>query len=164
MIKPHHRVALALAAAYVIALVLILLWPTPVDRPIDGTLNTVLNWAHRHGLPNAIGYNQVEFTANIAMFMPLGCFAALWSRRPWAAVGAGCFISCLVELSQTLFLPHRVGSLLDVLANTLGAALGAVVYHVAGRRRRLRLAPAPALAPGGAQALEIPPSPTKESD
>nr|WP_256128143.1 VanZ family protein [Arthrobacter sp. SDTb3-6] len=133
-----HRIAVALAAAYVLALALILFWPTPVDRPVDGTLNEVIRWAHRHGVPRAIGYHQVEFTSNIALFVPMGYLASVWWRNSWVGLLTGCLISCCVELSQTLFLPHRVGSGLDVLANTTGAGVGAVIVYIAERRLRSR--------------------------
>ena len=148
MIKPHHRVALVLAAMYLIALAFILFWPTPVDRPVAGTLKEAIRWAHQHGMPNSIGYNQVEFTSNIVLFVPMGYIASVWTRRPWVGIVVGAVVSCCVELSQALFLPQRYGSVLDVLANTMGAAMGAGVYHVAGRRRKIP-GREPVEAPGG---------------
>lgn len=130
MIKRHHRIAIAAAFLYLIALLVIVFWPTPVDRPASGTLNGVLNWLHRHGTPRFIGYNFVEFTANIAMFVPMGVIASIWFRNGFVGVLAGSLVSCLIELTQAMFLPDRFASGLDVLANSAGAALGALSYYL----------------------------------
>lgn len=138
-----HRVAVALAVAYLIGLAYMVFWPSPVDRPIDGTLEAAIHWLQRHGVPPwLVNYGTVEFSSNILMFVPFGIMAAL--RLPakywWAAVAAAALASGAIELSQALFLPHRTASLMDVLANTTGGALGAVA--VAAGRVAFRRSPA----------------------
>ncbi len=106
----------------------IVFWPTPVDRPAAGSLKSTLEWLHLHGLPKAIGYNQVEFSANVAMFVPMGIIAAAYFKKMLLGTLTGALVSCLIELSQALFLPDRFASGLDIVANTLGAAIGAAAY------------------------------------
>lgn len=134
MIKAHHRIAITLALAYLLAVALILFWPSPVDKPVFKTMHETLSWAHRYGLPEFIDYPQIEFTANIALFVPMGLIIATLFKSFWAGTAGGALISCLVELSQGLFLPNRFASGLDVLANTIGAAVGAAVYLLFIRR------------------------------
>jgi len=139
MIKPLHRIALTAAAIYLVGVALVVFWPTPVDRPASGELHLVIDWFHSQGMPKFIGYNQVEFTANIAMFLPMGIIASTWFKNGWVGLVSGSLASCFIELSQYLFLPHRFASGMDVLANTSGAAIGAAMYYIDQRRRRLEL-------------------------
>lgn len=133
-----HRRALGVAlAGYLAALIVILGWPTPVDASLDGTLFRVLGWLHGAGLPGWIGYNQVEFAANIALFVPVGLLVALELRsRPWWVAGlAGFGLSVLAELSQSLLRPDRFATVQDVVANTTGALLGAAIAVALGRQQ-----------------------------
>jgi len=69
---------------------------------------------------------------NILLFLPIGfLFRLTTGRRGVLLLGAG--LSFSIETTQ-LFIPARTSSIVDILANTLGAGLGAVVYDViAGR-------------------------------
>ncbi|MDD0857187.1 VanZ family protein [Arthrobacter alpinus] len=134
MSKPLHRITVALAAAYLLAVVLIVFWPTPVDRPAAGTLHQVLSWLYRHGMPRFVNYSVVEFSANIVMFIPLGIIASSYFKNAVVGVIIGALSSCLIELGQTLLLPDRYATGLDVLANTLGAGLGAFSYFLVTSR------------------------------
>lgn len=134
MIKRHHRIAMAAAFLYLIAVLLVVFWPTPVDGPASGSLDTVLRWLHQHGIPHFIDYNFVEFTANIAMFVPMGIIASIWFKNGFVGAIAGTLASCLIELTQATFLPDRFASGLDILANSTGAALGALAYFLGHRR------------------------------
>ena len=129
-----HRLALALMAAYLIAVALIVFWPTPVDRPAAGTLDQLIAWMHLNGVPKSLGYSQIEFSANIVLFIPMGFIASVWMKNAWVGLVVGALASSFIELSQALFLAARFASGLDVLANTLGAGLGAVVYFAVHRR------------------------------
>ena len=124
-----HRISFCLIATYVMALALIVFWPTPVDRPVAGTLGDFITWIHRHGAPQSIGYSQIEFTANIAMFVPMGIIASVWTKRAWAGLLVGFVASLVIELGQALFLPERFASGFDVLANTIGAGIGAAACY-----------------------------------
>lgn len=128
MKKPRPRITLAVTVVYLLCVAFIVFWPSPVDRPASGQLRGMLAWLHDNGLPGFIGYAQIEFTANIAMFVPMGYIIATWLRNVWAGVLLGALVSCLIELGQAVFLPARFASSLDVVANTLGACVGAMVY------------------------------------
>lgn len=127
---------------YSAVVVLVLTWPTPVDRPIAGLLERVLRALDRRGF-GFIDYGLVEFTANIAMFVPIGFLLLLGlGRGGWAvALVIGYTASLAAELFQHVFLPERVASVLDVLANSLGALLGVLVALLVLRITRGRRAP-----------------------
>ncbi|MHA7269799.1 VanZ family protein [Arthrobacter sp. HLT1-20] len=131
--KTLHRLAVGLMAAYLVALALIVFWPTPVDRPAAGSLHRVIAWLHLHGMPAFIDYAQIEFSANILLFVPMGIIAAVWTKKALWGLVIGFLTSCTIELSQSLFLAARFPSMLDVLANTLGAGIGAGIYYLAHR-------------------------------
>ncbi|RAX47874.1 hypothetical protein DQ353_17985 [Arthrobacter sp. AQ5-05] len=61
-------------------MVLVAVWPTPVGSPFASDLSGALAWLHVHGLPSTIGYNAVEFGANIVLFIPLDCMAGSLAR------------------------------------------------------------------------------------
>jgi VanZ family protein len=130
---PVVRVLGALYLAFIAGVVF---WPTPVDRPASKTIAQVFVWLHRHGVPNWIGYSLFEWLANVAFFVPFGVLAVLVTRRVLWAVALGCGISTAIELTQWLVLPERTGSVLDVLANTSGALVGAAIAALWLRRRR----------------------------
>lgn len=125
-----------LPVLYLLGLLLIALWPTPVDAPARGALDSVLEWLHSVGVPGFVGYDFVEFCANIVLFIPLGLLLGLGMRRFWLAVGVCVLATCAIEASQALFLPQRFASGFDILANSLGAVLGALVWLLLTRRRR----------------------------
>lgn len=123
-------VTAALALVYLAGLAAIVFWPSPVDKPIDGHLFHVLSALHRSGIPAwLVNYGVVEFSANIALFIPFGVLVARhvrlssWWLTPVLSVAA----SAAIELAQGLFLPGRVSSLLDVIANATGGTIGALL-------------------------------------
>ncbi|WEO78011.1 VanZ family protein [Cryobacterium sp. SO2] len=118
-----------LGAAYLVALALIALWPTPVDRGAHGSIVHALAFLHAHGLPQWFDYPVVEFTANIALFVPVGLLGVvLLGRHDWLlATLIGFVASVAIELSQLVFLPGRFATPFDVIANTAGAALGSLL-------------------------------------
>lgn len=124
--------ARALLALYLAGLALVAFWPTPVDRPVAGRLQTVLFALHAAGLPELINYNFVEFSSNILMFAPIGVLAALAfpTFHRGRIVLAGFAASCCMELGQQLFLHDRFSSAMDIVANTAGAMLGIWVLGV----------------------------------
>jgi glycopeptide antibiotics resistance protein len=71
----------------------------------------------------------LEFASNIALFVPFSLLGLLcWpSRRVIAWTAAGALTSTVIELVQLLFLPHRFATVSDVVANTTGALLGALL-------------------------------------
>lgn len=134
-----HKIALILAFVYFAAVAGILFWPSPVDRPIDGALTQVIMWLHSQGLPQwFIGYRTIEFAANILLFVPFGIITALRLHRRWwwLSVVIGASVSGAVELAQGIFLPERVPAWSDIIANTSGSLVGALVVLVIWSLRR----------------------------
>ncbi|TDW66950.1 VanZ like protein [Curtobacterium sp. PhB25] len=118
-----------LAAAYGVAVVLVGFWGSPVDAAAGPTLDRVIAIAHRHGAPDWFGYGTIESLSNVVFFVPLGLLVVLLAgaRWWWAGAAAGLAASACIETAQALFLPARTSSIDDVLANGLGAVLGAAV-------------------------------------
>ncbi|WP_426939901.1 VanZ family protein [Pseudarthrobacter sp. S6] len=119
-----------------IPLALIAFWPSPVDQPVQGELARVLKFLHAHGIPAWLNYKFVEATANVVLFIPLGGVAALaYPKNPWWEIGIfGLLVSGCIELGQLLFLHNRFASALDLVTNTGGAVIGALLVATALNR------------------------------
>jgi glycopeptide antibiotics resistance protein len=113
-------------AAYLACLAAIGFWPSPVDKPIQGTLASVLRYLHHHGVPGWVNYHFVEASANIALFIPFGVLVAmsLPAVKWWRLVVLGALASICIEFGQLLFMVARFATLIDVLMNTAGALVG----------------------------------------
>ncbi|MFV0434118.1 MAG: VanZ family protein [Leucobacter sp.] len=149
--RPRRRVMTArvwigiaglVAVAALVAL--ITLSPTPVDAGHRALVKELLSYLHGHGVPAWFGYNKLEFSANILMFVPVGFFIGLVLPMRYAWIGGLCGMafSIAVEIAQLVMLPERFASGWDVLANSTGAWIGigvAVLLRlcVAARDRRL---------------------------
>lgn len=136
-----RRVTIALFVVYLVGLARVTLWPRLGDDDGFDLVRTVLSWIDSAGIP--LTYSATEFLANIALFVPFGILVSLLRPRwpAWTVVALGLATSCAIELTQLLFLPHRVSDVRDLVANTLGAALGVLVLLAASSRTRR---PAPA--------------------
>ncbi|CAN5166098.1 hypothetical protein BH11ACT1_BH11ACT1_25870 [soil metagenome] len=137
--EPRRRTAIgwALAAGTALAAVLTLS-PLPLQDLASTAIDRMLDVLHGWGAPPRLDRHVLEFGANIVMFVPLGLLAALLlpRRRWWVALVGAIVASLAVETVQSTALPHRFGSLRDVLGNTLGAAIG--IGLVAARRAAVR--------------------------
>ena len=115
-----------LLCAYLAVLGWIVFAPASDATQVTGIVATLARLVADGGiLTFSQAYTVLEFVANVALFVPFG---VLWSLaaprlRPMAVVALGLAISCGIELVQ-LLLPSRVPSVSDIVANTLGAALG----------------------------------------
>jgi glycopeptide antibiotics resistance protein len=83
------------------------------------------------------GTGWIEFAATIPMFAPLGFLLTLLFQQPWWGVLLALVLSSSAELGQIL-IPSRQPSVRDVLANALGAALGALLAWLLVLRRDKR--------------------------
>ena len=98
-----------------------------------------------HPLLGARGWSGIAWRPvidNVTLFVPLGAsLATLWWRRRWTLpLGLAVGVSVGVELFQWAFPTGRIANSADVLANTVGAALGIVIARLlhAGQPRRRR--------------------------
>jgi VanZ family protein len=133
-----------LATLTLIAVFVIGYWPVPVDRGMRSVLGSVLDRLAAAGAPDWVDYAHLEFGANVVMFVPLGALIALLLPRWewWLAPIIGLALSLAIEFGQAMLLPQRFATPLDVLANTTGAVIGALVItavrlasRAAARRR-----------------------------
>ena len=134
----------AFAALYAAAIAVVLFWPVHVDG--EGGLfrfDPVLDLLARFGIPAWASYSMLEFAGNAALFLPLGALWTLAADR-WPVVlrvvTAGLLaaaISVGAELVQGAFLADRTMDPRDIVANTIGAVIGATatVLVVRGVRR-----------------------------
>jgi glycopeptide antibiotics resistance protein len=112
-----------------IPLALVAFWPSPVDQPVSGQLTAVLNFLQSHGIPGWFNYQFVEASANVVLFVPVGFVAAFaFTAKRWWQIGAfGLLVSGCIELGQILFLQNRFASPSDIVTNTSGAVIGALL-------------------------------------
>lgn len=137
MLPDRTRRVLAIAGLVYVATCLVIgFWPSPVDRPFDGTLASVLAHLHSIGIPDFVDYGFVERGANVLLFVPLGALAAAQlSRRNWWIALISCVgLSCTIELGQGLFLSARYASWGDIVTNSVGAAIGVGITMLLRRR------------------------------
>jgi len=88
-----------------------------------------------------ITFNLLEFTANVALFVPLGVFFVLLlgRKRWWLAILFGAAMTVAIEFGQQ-FIPNRVSDPRDLLANSIGTVVGTMLALVltAAKARRIR--------------------------
>ena len=129
----------ALLSTYVVIVLLVTMSPTPVDQGFSSAIDKVLAVLHRNGVPEWFGYNKLEFSANIAMFAPIGFLVALAlpARVWWLALIVCPAFSGGIEYVQGAVLTERFSTLSDLIANSIGAVIGilfavilrALVHH-----------------------------------
>lgn len=140
--RPPRLPALAVFARvmllpYAIALGLIVWLPATAASRFTGVVFRVARFVSaRTDISLTTSYTVFEFLANIALFVPLGLLlVAAWPRaNAWVVVLLGYSASATIELVQTL-LPSRYPTLSDVVANTIGTAIGCVLVRLVMRRQ-----------------------------
>lgn len=123
------RFVAVLTAVYVAFVLLVTLWPTTVDNGLDPYIDRLLAKLWTKGVPTFVDYSFIEAGANVLFFVPVGFLLALLvsHRWWWLSIVGGGFLSICVETAQGLFLPGRVSSAADVLANTTGTVIGSLL-------------------------------------
>lgn len=136
----RHRRVLALGtSAYLGFVCWVTLGPQPLDERGAGILQRILDVLAQNPVTAWVGYDAVEFGANVGMFVPLGLLFLLLTGQVgwWLALSAGVATTCTIEFIQ-FFLPERYSDPRDILANSLGTLLGVLVgVLVVARRGRL---------------------------
>jgi len=123
--SPSSPVLWVLLALWSLAIVYGSLWPWQAWRGIGAA-----PWAFlTDPLPRF--WTWFDFLSNIALYAPLGLLLALnitYRGRSllWLPALIGGLLSLFIEAAQS-YLPQRVPSLLDLLANSLGAGLGGLL-------------------------------------
>jgi VanZ family protein len=86
----------------------------------------------------------LDFALNVVLFLPLGMTLYLAWRRPGPVIMATVIVTLSIELAQWRLLPGRDASLGDLVANTLGGALGLLLgryapagFSLSGRKGQL---------------------------
>lgn len=124
-------------AAYLLGLMFMLLVPWG-DVP-SWSLDHLARVAAHLGAPDVLlGPTRVEFGANVLVIVPVVVAAAwLLPRVRWSEWTAYGFIASLgVEAVQALVLSGRLATFSDVVANTTGALIGAVIGSALHQRFR----------------------------
>jgi VanZ family protein len=125
---------LAALVAWVVLLAVVLLAPSSSGP--DWVIFHLADALGRLGLPEVLTHpGRVESMLNVVAFVPLGLLGSLlWPRpswRDWTAVGF--VVSFLVEVVQAVALGARQATNADVVANTLGMLVGALLALVVRR-------------------------------
>lgn len=123
--------------AYDVFLLANLLGPQSVPSSNVGWL---LDVARALGAPEQLlTARRFQFLVNAAVFAPVSVLGMLlWPRanwRDWTAYGF--LASSAVEVIQRYLVPGRVPQFEDVVANTLGAAGGGILFSLLMRARDL---------------------------
>ena len=121
----------AISACLGFVLVVILLWPQPIEGTPVGSI--LAKWLagvlDPQGTHRTSTYRVMEEALNVAIFVPFA-FAIYQScsRRKFAfSLLIPICISAIGEICQLLFLPYRVASFQDVCLNSAGALFGTLI-------------------------------------
>ncbi|MFC4224931.1 VanZ family protein [Lysinibacter cavernae] len=136
----RHPILSLLTLGYLAVVGWITLGPQPLDDNSVGFVWQAIAFFDRYEATAWIGYNEAEFMANIAMFVPIGLFfLLLFGRRFWwLSIILSCLLTVGIETAQ-LVIPGRVSDPRDLVANSAGAVLGVVLGLVLtiGERRKI---------------------------
>ena len=127
--------------AYLVGLTTVVFFPFQVNV---GQYAGQLPWWSSVNLWPVVTIDAKTFVLNIVLLVPLGLILPAltgWFRTFWRVTGTGALVSIGIELAQIAFGTvggTRTGDVNDVIANTLGAAIGFGVFAVVTNQRSLR--------------------------
>lgn len=140
----RHPLLSLLTGGYLAFVAWVTLTPQTYASEYIGIIYRLLDAAHRRGFLLFIDDAELEFLANIALFVPVGAFLLLLlgTRLWWAALVLSFTFTAFIEAAQR-HIPGRVPDEQDLFANALGAVIGCLIALVltlpaALRRRRIR--------------------------
>ena len=147
---PFAIIARVLLVPYIVGVALIVWLPASIAGRATSIAFRIARYVSEHyGIAYATSATIFEFVANIALFIPLGLLlVAAWPRsNAWVVLLIGYSASATIELVQTM-LPSRYPTLSDVVANTIGTAIGCLAVRLFVQRHpRRALTPQPVAAP-----------------
>jgi hypothetical protein len=126
--RPWRLLLMAVFVAYVAALAIILLGPSPA--PGSESVGIAHRVAMRLGLsPDLATTDRLEVALNVVLMAPLPALGSLiWTSLSWRDWTAYAFaLSLAAETWQGVAFATRSATYSDVVANTTGALLGALV-------------------------------------
>lgn len=128
--KLRLGLGLVLLVGYTGFIFSVTLSPRQLDVTYQNVVLRLIDALHRNGVPQWFGYGEVEFLANVGMFVPFGFLLAMLlpSRVSWLSLFAGPALSGFVENFQRQFLDERVASIDDVWANSAGTVIGWLLF------------------------------------
>ncbi|MCU1545641.1 MAG: VanZ family protein [Homoserinimonas sp.] len=139
----RHPILGLVTLAYLGVVGWLTLGPQPLDDNGRGALLRVIRYLQTFEGTGWITYSLIEFSANIAMFLPVGVlFVLLLGRRLWWLAIVLCIVLTLgIEVAQE-FLRDRISDPRDIIANSLGGLIGVLSALVitGPKAKRIRLA------------------------
>jgi len=125
-------ISTCLLLIYTAFVLVVTMWPSPEQLEFGGIADRVLRVLYRFGVPEQFGFTELEFLANVAMFVPLGFLLglALPRRGWWLAVLLIPAFSGAIEATQGIALSERVSTLTDVASNTIGGYIGLLLAMI----------------------------------
>jgi len=124
MTRRRRALLVAASCVYAFGVWWMTLRPSIYDDGVGGILRSALRLLRAWPPTAWVTFDVVEFTANVALFVPLGMLVLAWGGRWWQGILTAAIVSSGIETLQLLFLPTRVADARDVAANTLGAVVG----------------------------------------
>ncbi len=127
----RHPFLSLVTGGYLVFVAWLTLTPEPIGPDQQQFIQRVLDGLHRRGYAEALDYDQLEFLANIALFVPIGVFLLLlFGAGGWwlAAIGSFAMTAVIETLQQQI--PGRVSDDRDLLANGIGALIGIAIALV----------------------------------
>lgn len=121
---------LALLVLYTLFIAAVTLSPQQPGTGPDTLIGHLLDLFAAHRETAWLTYERVEKLGNVAMFIPFGLLAALHfgRRRWWLGFAIGASFSAAIEIFQgTVLTQTRFATLSDLVTNTLGAGIGALL-------------------------------------
>lgn len=121
---------MALLILYTIFIGLVTLTPNQLDTGSGSFIARLLEFLASHPVTAWIDYDILEKLANVGMFVPFGLLVALQCGRSrwWVGWVTGIAFTCLIEGTQaTLLSPTRFATISDLVTNSLGAGIGALL-------------------------------------
>jgi VanZ like family len=134
-VNRERRIAVCSVLLFVYVMALLLVVLTPGTGGPDRILAALTDVAVDAGAQRRSAGNSIEIMLNVVLTVPATMLASVvWPEPSWRDWTAWAFLLFgTVEAAQLLLLPARHGSFSDVVANTAGCCLGALLVAVVRR-------------------------------